>query len=438
MFTQHSLRISTFLIFMLMAWPSYAETLEEAVEMALNNHPSIEAALALRNAAIESQKEERSGFFPEVSASATGGRIFGDNSTSRGLVTTRGEAYSYLWEGNASVTQPIFDGFETWNRFDAAKARRQSANFDVIDIRENLALQTAQAYLSVLRTQKSLQAIQDYEKTIQDYIDRIKALVEDGAADTSEISQAENIRLLLKETEAEFKGQVKSALATYAELVGRLPESDLTEPLPHTDFDDLERAVSYARENHPFVLSTQQASFAEREEINAERGVLYPDLDAELSYLKRDQREEIGGEVEDRRAILRLSWEFSTGGAQLARVRRSKAEYSETLAQSREAMRQVEREVRLAHAELETAKAQKEVAEERLKITQDLFETNKEQFEGARMTLLQLLQIDNQLFSARLEDLTAKYRVLTAQYTLMASQGRLQKMLNIVPASSKQ
>src|SRR5262245_58715393 len=101
-----------------------ADTLETAVSSALKEHPSVESAQAVIDAADEQEAEEFSGYFPEVSLNGTGGRMYGDNATSRGLSVTRGSGYSYLWEGQAMVRQPIFDGFETRNRVESAEAKK--------------------------------------------------------------------------------------------------------------------------------------------------------------------------------------------------------------------------------------------------------------------------------------------------------------------------
>ena len=124
-----------------------AETLGKAVEAALNHHPSVVAARANRDAYGEEQDESYAGYFPTLSASLQAGRMYGDNSTSRGLNTTRGVGYSWLGDGTVAVSQMLFDGFETSRRVDASGARIDSAMQNIIDVREELALKTVLAYL---------------------------------------------------------------------------------------------------------------------------------------------------------------------------------------------------------------------------------------------------------------------------------------------------
>ncbi len=410
-----------------------AETVREAIENALANHPAIDIATSQQDVADENRREEVSNLYPEIYTSATGGRMYGNNSTTRGLTVSRGQAYSWLWEGNASITQPLFNGFETYNRIDAAEARQSAAEFTLADARQGTALRAAQAFLNVRRAKEAYEKTSSYQGRIKDYLSRIKSMVDAGAADEAESAQAKNIQAQLDNTAAEMEGQVKLALADYAEATGSMPSGELRggDEVGSLMLKDINETLQYATTNHPLVLSAQKNLEAEDEEVSAEKGVLLPDLDGELSYLKRDQKEEIGGEVDDGRAVMRMSWGFSTGGGQLARIRKSKAERSEALARIAQTKRQIERDIRRAFAEYETAEKQKELNAKRAVVTKELFQTYEKQFEASKVRLLQLMQAENQVFTAELEQINSNYRVMMAEYTTLASSGRLLEILGV-------
>ena len=409
-----------------------AETLRDSVQQALETHPAIEAAQIGEEIAKQDFKEARSGLFPEIEASLSAGRVFADTSTTRGLSVTRGAAYSWMGEGNATLTQPIFDGKETLNRMDAAQARSQSASYNVLDVRENLALRAVQAHLAIMQAQATLENTKDYYDVIESYLERIQLMVDEGVADQAEVSQAENISLMLESALVDYKGQLDAAYANYQEVVGIMPKSELVKPSLASVkvMEDVEQAIQHTKANHPLILSGERELQAAQHDIEAERAGYYPDFDSELSYLKKDQCEEIGGEVVDARALLRMSWDFEVGGGQKARTSRSRAEYSEILAQNRETVRTIEGEVRRAYAEFNTAKKQLNLVEARKDVTQELFDAYEVQFEGARVRLLQLMQAENQLFNAKSEAITAEYRYLLAQYSLLASMGQLLSTMN--------
>lgn len=239
------------------------------------------------------------------------------------------------------------------------------------DAQQGVALRAAQAFLNVMRAQEAYAKTTSYQDKIQDYLSRINGMVEAGAADESEAAQAKNIQSMLENTVAEMDGQVKLALADYNEAVGAMPAGELKNDnaasiLPYKTVDE---ALGYASGNHPLILSAHKSLDAEDEEVSADIGSMMPKLNGELSYLKRDQKEEIGGEVEDGRAVMRLNWGLATGGAQLAKIRKSKAERSEALARIGQTQREIERDVRRSFVEYETANKQRDLAVKRTSVT---------------------------------------------------------------------
>jgi adhesin transport system outer membrane protein len=410
-----------------------AETLADSIKQALSTNPAIETVKSQKIFSEEEYKESRSDLFPVLSANATAGRIFGNNSTSRGLTVDRGEAYSYLGEGGGSITQPLFDGFEVFNRMDAAKARVRASDYTIADTKENIALRAAQAHIAILQARDTLEQTKAYYGIIQDYQNRIQIMVDEGVADETELAQAKNISIQLESTLADIEGQLKAAYANYREVAGTMPKSDLLKPdLDTTLHDDIEMIINEAKKTHPLLMSGREELVALTHEVDAEKSTLYPDIDGELSYLKRDQREEIGGELEDARAVLKMNWNFETGGAQKARKSQKKASYLETLNKNKEIAREIEAKIRQAYVEYETASKQKELVKTREITTKELFDAYNTQFEGARVRLLQLMQAENQLFNTQLEAILAEYRYLLSQINLLASTGQLTQNLALL------
>ena len=413
-----------------------AEPLSDAVLQALNHHPSVEAAIANRDALQQERREYVSGYFPEIDMNAGTGRMYGDNSTSRGLSVTRGAGYSWVHEASISMNQMIFDGFETMNRVDAATARRESADFQIMDTRETLALRTVAIYLDVLRNQDILTRVRAHEAKLNDYIKRIETLVSEGVVDEAMAAQARDVKAQLASTEVTIEGALATALADYRESVGHDPQGALARPADKSGAleSDVEVAVQTALKTHPALQAASLQAQAYEEDADAETGVLFPDLNAEVSYTKRDQRDLLGGEFLDTRGMLRMNWALQTGGEQFARMKKAKYRQSEALANRQAQERQIERAIRAAYADMKSSKQQVEVLNDRVRLSKDLLRTQNTQFEGARITLLQLMQTDNALFNSEMSLLNGDYRHLASQYAALAGMGRLQQALNITAA----
>ncbi len=425
-----------FVAAILLAVPANAESLETAVETALNNHPTVEAAIAARNAAIENQQEQFAGYFPRVRLNAATGRVYGDNSTSRGLSTTRDSAWSWQHEGGLTLTQMLFDGFKVGNRVDAAESRRKAANYDIVSAREELAYQTVIAYLGVLRVGEERARIKNYTSQIDDKINRIKSMVENGAAHEAELQQAYDLRLTMERFLNESERRLDVARIAFASLVGHYPEGDLALPEYSEGFiPDADAAVEYALKNHPSLVQINYRAEAVENDFEAEKGTLYPDLNAEVSYYKKDLSDRIGGEVVDAKGMLRMNWNFSLGGEQINRIQKKRYEYFNSLAKVAERTRQLEKEIRSAYAGMEATAKQHDVNERRAALHEAIVKVYKNQFEGGAITLLQLLQAENQYFVATMEEIAARYELLAAQHNVLVKAGRLQTALNVRPAN---
>lgn len=411
------------------AWPLHgvrADTLYDAVYEAVTTHPAVTAARESKNASEATVTEQRSAYYPEVSVSATGGRIYGDNSTSRGLSVTRGAGYSWLWEGNAAVTQRIYDWGETGNKVDAAKARESAADSTLQGTREGAALRAVQAYIGLLRAgELKVQAAENL-RNIKTYEDKIKVQVSAGGADEAELNRANDFLLLAQNATTEFDGQYQQALADYVEAVGHPPANALKRPLLPSVFPPtLDNAIDEAFANHPQVIAAKQAVIASDHDARAESTSYLPKVSGQLSYLERDEADLIGGEATDARAVMKMDWNYSTGGAQLARVDRAQHLRAQTKAQLDEIYRRVERDVRVAWAGLDVVRQQQKTQEDRRTATAAVVKTYKTQYEGAKRSLLELMQAESQAFDAKIAYSNADYGVLNATYTLMASTGQL-------------
>tara|TARA_R110002124_G_scaffold287365_1_gene474150 strand:- start:82841 stop:84328 length:1488 start_codon:yes stop_codon:yes gene_type:complete len=407
-----------------------AETLWDAVESSLANHPRYEIALLQIDAAEQKRIEERSAFFPTIKGGVTGGRVYGDNSTSRGLSVTRDSGYSWLWEGNVALTQTLFDGMGTANRSDAAQARLNAANYSKDDVEELLTLETALAYLDVLRTQEALSILDKQQAALAKYRPQFKILVDQGAVDRTDQNQAEDMISALDGTKLEYISQLESAKARYNMMTGHDPDGDLAYVPATLDIpDDLDLALGWALENHPQIRAAKGESNAAWHDAEAEKSLFFPKIDSELSYMKEDQDDAIGGEAVDARAVVKMNWAFSTGGAELSKFKRGRKLYQESLAQRRNLENTLTHAIKDSWITRDKLNAQSGVSKRRQKLSQALLSTRREQFEGGKISLFELMQAHNQYYNLKIEKIMLRYAAYNSEFLLLGSMGALHSRL---------
>ncbi|MAH05207.1 MAG: hypothetical protein CL561_06595 [Alphaproteobacteria bacterium] len=407
-----------------------AESLFEAVEKTLANHPRQESAMLRLEAAADKRREEKSAFFPTLSGNAAGGRVYGDNSTSRGLSVTRGSGYSWLWEGDIALTQNLFNGMGTVNRHSAAIDREEAAKYSMDDVREMLTSETVNAYMDVLRAEDSLRYIAEYKAALEKYRPQFKVLIDQGAVDSTDHSQAFDMIARASKLENDFNAQKQSAIARYAMMTGHEPQGELHAPkvilnIPETQ----DMAVAWALENHPQLRAANESSDAAWHDSLAEKSAFFPKLDSELSYYKKDQDDVIGGEVVDARALLKMNWAFSTGGAEISRYKRSRKLYQQSLSERREKELQLVANIKDAWIMRDKLTAQQDISARRLALSKALLNTRRDQFEGGSITLLQLMQAHDQHYMLGLENRQLGYAAQNADYMILSSMGALYSRL---------
>lgn len=420
--------------------PADAKTLSEAISSAWKNHPSLSAAQATVNYNNSDVKEQYSAYFPQLNVSAYGGRGFGDNATSRGLSVTRGEGYSNMWEGNVALRQGIFDAGGRDSRYDAAKMREDSALLTLESAKDALAHSVTLSYLELIRVYQTLSFIKKHRASINDYIARIKHAVDNGAADEAEYKQALDIAYIWEDQYTANQTLLNTAKATYLEAVGEMPEGHIKTPqiTEETFPQSLDAALAQATTFHPELLRAELDEKAAEHGIDTEEASLFPTLDGELSYLQSEKRDVLGGEVTDARALVRMNWAFDTGGSGKQRIAKSKYKLAEMQSRTRELKRQIQRGVRLAYAEYDGAKARLVTQKKRQNLAENLLQTSQEQFDGARISLLQLLQAEDQLFQMVLENLNARNQLRVSQFNILSSVGIARSLVTPLAAPKSQ
>lgn len=423
------------------AWvpTAYAASLSESVSRALSTHPSMQARKATEDMAGEAVREQKAGYFPVLGANARAGRINDDNDTTRNL--TGGDASSWLGEGSVTLTQPLFTGFGNTNRVAAAKNRLLSERLSTSGAAEDVAMKAARAHLNLMRTKELLDLATDYMKKIEERKGSISLMLSEGAADEAELLQADEILMAVRTTRLGYEEAFRQAEADYIEVVGSPPDSRLEfgaatwdRQIPGT----LDEAISRTTAESPRIKAADRIVAALGREAEVEKSTLYPQLNAELSYLQRDQHEELGGEASSAQAMLKMSWNFSTGGAQLARVDRSLAERREAQARKEGIRRMAEHDVRQKFTAMQIVDKQFALMTDRAEAAEKLVGNYTAQFEGGKQTNLQLISANSRLFDAKASRTDAHYRRLLSRFELLGAMGRLRDGLAAAPVQTGQ
>ncbi len=433
------LLLATIMIIFLSS-PCIAEgeiSLSDTIRQAVAHHPNIEAGKSARDAAKKSLSEQNAAFFPTLSLQGRAGHMDSNDDTTRSV--TGGSASSWLREGTVTFTQPLFAGFGVVNRVDAAKFRVEAAEQTLGGETEDVALTAARAHLNLMRTRELLDLSNRHLTEIQKRKDNIDLMVREKAADSSEELQADEILIAAKTARLGFDEAYRQAEADYIEAAGAAPAGALK--TGDASWDGLipasvDEALKVAKASNPRVIAANNLVSAIGKEASAEKSSLMPKVDAEMSYVDKDQTDDVGGEMDSAQAMVKMSWNFNLGGGQFARMARGQEQQAEARARSQGAIRTTEHMVRQKFTSMDIVDQQYSLFEARQKAGENILQTYLSQFEGGKQSNLQIIAAQARLFDTQTARTDAYYRRLLARFELLNAMGRLRTLASAAPAAT--
>ena len=414
--------------------PSQALTLEEAVRLAVETHPTVKAAEAAQRGRKEQVGQVRAPLLPVIDGRATSGYEHSDTPGTRGRAT-RGPPLGPLAPGATNMLhtdsqillrQMIFDGFETKNRTDAAKTRVRVARFELRDSEELIALRAVEAYHDVIRRREIVELAEENVEAHMEVLEDVRIRARGGGGNIADVRQAEARMALSRTRLTELRGDLRDAETDYLEAVGTVPD-DLSLPEPPEDLVPMtmEESVAQAVGRNPAITAASTTVEARQEDVVASRGVFWPRLDAEVSAQRNQNIGGSRGKEIIYRAFGVLRWNLFRGGGDRARTRRLKELASRAIQLEAEIRRLVEEQMRLDFNARQVSIDRLPTLEDRVLAADQVVAAYRQQFQLGQRTLLDVLDVENELFQARVALVSGEFDFRVSNYQILSTIGIL-------------
>ena len=374
-----------------------AATVQDVVADHLTDNPQVAQSLQAYFAVTEEVRQARGGYLPTVDATLGYGYEWTDKENG-----VQDEELNRR-EARLNLNQMLFDGFATSSEVKRQKARMASAHSQVMDVAENYALEASRAYLEVLRRDQLLQLAKETLYNHVQIYDQIKRRSESGLGTMASIQQAEGRLALAEVNVLAAENNLQDARAKYLRVVGESVPDQL-EPLMADQLalpDSFEEALQAANENHPVIGIAQsdvEATYAQRDAAKSRH---YPRLDLEIERRWDENLDGVEGTDEDLTAMLRLRYNLYNGGADKARVAQTEYQIGEAQQIQRDSMRQIRQSLELSWNAYQILGRQIEYLQQHVNSSEQTRDSYKKQFDIGQRSLLDLLDTENEVFSAK-------------------------------------
>ena len=420
---------------LMMASASQAKTLQEVIKENIYTSPYVEQAKYQQRSDASAIDEARAGYFPKVDVSFGSGRehTYYTNGVKVDKTLNRRE-------GALTVTQMLFDGFQTRSEVARETAAADASAWKLSSETDRVALEIARAYLNVYRRTQLMRLAEENLAKHQNIYEQIRQRSQSGVASQAELAQAESRLSLAQANTVSARNNLSDVKATYQQIVGQPSDDDVTFP----DFDgawlppSVDDAVTRAIDNN-YVLKSATSDIDEAQaQIRSRESAYLPRVTVELGRTWNNNIDGIEGKDSDYQAMLKVNYNLFNGGADKARHMESVEQLGKAKAIRDQTYREVVESMQLSWSAYEWLSQQVPHYQDQVKAADQTRELYKQQFNLGQRSLLDLLDSENELFEARNSLVNAQSDMRLAQYRILAASSSLMTSVESPDAAPQQ
>lgn len=409
---------------------SFAESLNEALALAYANNPSINAQRANTRSIDETVAIAKSGYRPVISGNADIGRSW--SKTKSPTVNTffgssGGTTETTLTPGGFGVTisQSLFDGFQTQNNVNAAKAGVMASRETLRNVEQNILFDAASAYLDVIQNSLianyRVQALEFLNEQVRSETSRFEV----GESTRTDVAQAKARRSGAEAQLSVARAALTSSKAVYQQLIGKEPGKLRTPKGVHGLLPkSLSTAIAVATANHPVVKATNHLVDQAQFNVKSSEGSLLPQLSINGQVNRRYNVAE-DTDRDSAQITANLNVPIYQGGRVSAQVRQGKEVLGQRRIEVDGSVNNVRAAVISAYSQLEAARSASIANKTQADAAKLALEGVVEERNVGQRTTLDVLNTQQDVLNAQIALAQSERDLIVASYAALSAIGKL-------------
>jgi outer membrane protein len=405
------------------------QSLLDIYHQALAHDPTLASALSANKAAQEIIEQGKALYRPTVNFNA-------DASTSRTHIrylestVPPGNSSFENYKAGVEARQPIYRK-QNLVQMEQSKTQVSLADKQYHLSQQALILRTTQTYFDVLIAQDKIDLIAAQKAAILSQLDQAKATFEVGTATVTDVNEAQARYDLILAQEIAAINEYEIAKRSVEAITGEIPaklataKADIQVTQLSQSMQDWQQVA--VQNNLNIQIQQDALKLAEQDVENAQAGHL-PTLDAVASYTNSYANGSpsvfsAGNELRNATIGLQLQIPLYQGGAISSRARQAVLNKQKALDDIDIARRSTDLETQRAYLNLNTTIAQVKALDQALISSQSQLDSTKLGYEVGVRTSVDVLNAQQQLFSAKRDLLQARYNYLVNIIRLKTASG---------------
>lgn len=420
-----------------MALPAQSETLQEALDLAFQANPALEAQRADLGVAREQLAQARGARAPSVDLSASAGY--------ESLETTQPTAFGLgdrpISSAQLQATLPLYTGGRINAGIDQAQAGILAADAQFDGVAQDLVLNTVTAYVDVLRDREAILIRANSVALLNEQLRAATDRFEVGFATRTDVKQSEARLQGARASLAGAEAQLQASLSIYEVFVGQ-PAGDLV-PVPDAPAipADYESALQAAVSDNPDLQALRQAERVAEQGVRSAKGERKPSVSLVGTAAVQETYDQVAtefspllGQIElpaqnyrdtQLRLLAQASVPLFQGGILKSRVRAARLQLDQARLQTVNAERQITASIAQSWYGNIAAEQAITASELQVEAAEIAYEGAQEELSVGTRTTLDVLDQEQQLLEARLGLINARRDAYVATHQLLRAMGAL-------------
>jgi adhesin transport system outer membrane protein len=407
-------------------------SLGEAVSAGVMTNPEYGIVAATRRATDEELEQAKALYLPSIDFSGDTGYEYTKDVVTENRVGQDDHETLWRYETGLTLTQMLFDGWETKYENERQKHRIQSSAHRVRETAELVGLAIVESFLEVIRQRELLNISRQNVAEHVAIMDLINEGVEAGRSTQADLEQIKARLASSRAQESTIRQQLRIAEANFRREVGDDPRDLVLPTVPVNGLTaNVEEEVKTAITQSPTLDIFESDIKVAYAEYKGTGSTLYPQVDLQLNAR---QGEDLGGvEGRDRSAsaLAVVNWNLYRGGGDVARVREFTHRHQVAKERRADTARAIEDDVRQTWARMVSAGERAREFASQAAANSEVVRAYKDQFALDRRTLLDVLDAQNELFVSRSNTINAEFLEMFSVFRLLALKGQLLPTLNV-------
>jgi len=274
---------------------TFAESLDDAWNRAIDNNHQIKASKADTSASEQQLEAAEGQRLPDLSVKS-GYTQYSETPAAKTQVSGNSVIFNTAQPGSvqaqAIASIPVFTSGRISHNISAAEASLQAAQSNEITSALTIKMQVAEAYVSVLRAESALQVAQSHVDSLDSHHRDVKNMFDQGVVARNDLLAA-NVELVnAQQLVVQMGNQLDIAKARYNQLLDRnlADQVKLEHKFPETPKGDLDQLSSNAIKQRPeLVTLAQEIDSLEHQSKSVKAGLL-PQVAVKGGYQYQENR----------------------------------------------------------------------------------------------------------------------------------------------------